>query len=459
MYNTLLKRRNTMVDDNLFVKKIKNILNTTNNNEMKELYNNMSSYQKKIYDSWLDNPDLFVDYSLNDLIFDFDKNFVEKILEIELDFYLKNSNIEGNKRNGYTKDISLTLLDRTVNINRPRLRCEKDFNSIFIPKRTRVLKDLKDNIILLFSKNNSINDIKDILSSMFNIDISTGKISELLQEVSDKVFEWRTRTLDKCYFTINIDCTYITLRDNKDISSHKIPVYVAVGTKLTGHKEIIGIYLGNEDQNMKIIDEYRNIDISEATSFWVEIFEDLKDRGIEKVLYIISDGLTGIENAINNSFPTTKYQRCIVHVVRNLKSYTNKSNSAMIIHDFKNIYLAPNKDLALENYNDFLEKYKDNKTIIKHVKEYIEYVLPLFDIPINIRNYIYTNNIVESVNSKIKRGFYGRGALPNINSALNIIFLNLEDLEKKWTKSKVSNWNNIFNELNTIYHDDIQNYL
>lgn len=116
-------------------------------------------------------------------------------------------------------------------------------------------------------------------------------------------------------------------------------------------------------------------------------------------------------------------------------------------------------DLALENYNDFLEKYKDNKTIIKHVKEYIEYVLPLFDIPINIRNYIYTNNIVESVNSKIKRGFYGRGALPNINSALNIIFLNLEDLEKKWTKSKVSNWNNIFNELNTIYHDDIQNYL
>ena len=459
MYNTLLKRGNTMVDDNLFIEKIKNILNTSNNNDMKILYDNMSSYQKKIYDSWIDNPDLFIDYSLNDLIFDFDKDFVEKILEIELDFYLKNSDINGNKRNGYTKDISLTLLDRTININRPRLRNEKEFNSIFIPKRTRVLKDLKDNIILLFSKNNSVNDIKDILSSMFNIDISTGKISELLQEVSDKVFEWRTRHLDKCYFAINVDCTYITLRDNKDISSHKIPVYVAVGTKLTGHKEIIGIYLGNEDQNMKIIDEYRNIDIAEATSFWVDIFEDLKDRGIEKVFYIISDGLTGIENAINNSFPNTKYQRCIVHVVRNLKAYTNKRNSAMIIHDFKNIYLAPNKELALENYNNFLEKYKDNKTIIKHVKEYIEYVLPLFDIPINIRKYIYTNNIVESVNSKIKRGFYGRGALPNINSALNIIFLNLEDLEKKWAKSKVSNWNNIYNELYSIYQSDIDKYL
>ncbi len=449
----------TMVDDNLFVEKIKNILNTSNNNDMKLLYNNMSSYQKKIYDSWIDNPDLFIDYSLNDLIFDFDKDFVEKILEIELDFYLKNSAINGNKRNGYTKDISLTLLDRTISINRPRLRNEKEFNSIFIPKRTRVLKDLKDNIILLFSKNNSINDIKDILSAMFNIDISTGKISELLQEISDKVFEWRTRPLDKCYFTINIDCTYISLRDNKDISSHKIPVYVAVGTKLNGHKEIIGIYLGNEDQNMKIIDEYHNIDIAEATSFWVNIFDDFKDRGIEKVLYIISDGLSGIESAINNSFPSTRYQRCIVHVVRNLKNYTNKNNSAAIIHDFKNIYLAPNRELALENYNDFLIKYKDNKTLIKHVKEYIEYILPLFDIPTNIRKYIYTNNIVESVNSKIKRGFYGRGALPNINSALNIIFLNLENLESKWTKSKVNNWNNIYNELYSIYNSEIDKYL
>ena len=448
-----------MVDDNLFIDNIKSILNISNNDEMKFLYNEMSSYQKKIFNSWISNPELFIDYSLNDLIFDFDKDFVEKILEIELDFYLKNSNIEGNKRNGYTKDISLTLLDRTVNINRPRLRNEKNFDSIFIPKRTRVLKDLKDNIILLFSKNNSVNDIKDILSAMFNIDISTGKISELLQDISDKVFEWRTRKLDPCYFTVNIDCTYITIRDNKDISSHKVPIYVAVGTKLTGHKEILGVYLGNEDQNMKIIDEYHSIDIAEAASFWIDIFEDLKDRGVENIFYIISDGLTGIENAINNSFPTTKYQRCIVHIVRNLKTYTNKNNSAIIISDFKKIYSAPNKELALDSYNDFLEKYKDNKTVIKHVKEYIQYISPLFDIPINIRKYIYTNNIVESVNSKIKRGFYGRGALPNINSALNIVFLNLEDLEKKWSKSKVNNWNNIYNELYEIYKTEIDKYL
>ena len=261
---------------------IKNILDK-NNDYIGNLYNNMSSYQKNIFDSWSLEPEKFEDYSLNDLIFDFDKNFVEKILEIELDYYLKNTKIEGNKRNGYTKDISISLMDRKISINRPRLRNEKGFDSIFIPKRTRIIKDLQDNILLLYSKNNSINDIKDIISKMFGLDISTGKISEMIQDISYSVLQWRNKKLDKCYFTVNIDCTYISLRDNKDISTHKVPIYVVVGTKLNGHKEILGIYLGNEDQNKNIIDKYHNVDIAEATSFWVEIFEDLKDRGIEKI--------------------------------------------------------------------------------------------------------------------------------------------------------------------------------
>ena len=305
------------------------------------------------------------------------------------------------------------------------------------------MKDISNNVLLLYSKNNSVNEIKDILAAMFGIKISTGKISELIQDVSYNISEWRNKKLNKCYFCINIDCTYISIRDNKDINSHKIPIYVVVGTTLLGTKEIIGIYLGNEDENKNIIDSLHNDDIAEATSYWINIFEDLKDRGIQKVLYASSDGLAGIENAIKSAFPDVFYQRCLVHIVRNLKTYTNKNNCKSIISDFKNIYSSPNKDLAIENYNYFLDKYKDNKTVINHVKEYIQYVMPLFDLPINIRKYIYTNNIVESVNSKIKRGFYGRGALPNTNAALNIIFLNLDDLENKWKKKKVPNWNNI----------------
>ena len=449
------------METNHFIDNMKNILDRTNNHEINNLYQDMSKYQRKIFDSWNDNIDGFIDYSLNDLLFDFDKDFIEKILEFELDLYLneKLKNGEYNKKNGSTKDIRLTLGNDVIEINRPRLRNEADFDSIFIPKRTRIINDIHDNIVLLYSKNNSVNDIKDILKCMFNIHISTGKISELLSEVSNKVLEWRNRKLDRCYFTLNIDCTYISIRDNKDIKTHKIPVYVVVGTKLTGHKEIVGIYLGNEDENKRIIDELHHDDIAEATSFWISVFDDLKSRGIEKVLYAISDGLSGIENAVKQEFNTTFYQRCVVHIVRNLKSYTNKKNSKEIISDFKKIYSAPNKDIAKENCNYFLEKYQANKTVIKHIKEYITYIMPLFDLPEAIRKYIYTNNIVESVNSKIKRGFYGRGALPNANSALNIIFLNLDDLEKKWMKNKVTNWDKIYNELMSVHYEDIKEYL
>lgn len=449
------------MENNNFIYNIRNVLDRTNNKEIDSLYNDMSKYQKRIFDSWSNDIDKFADYSLNELLFDFDKEFIEKLLELELNIYLNERLDKGeyNKRNGYTQDINLTLGNTTIDINRPRLRNEKEFDSIFLPKRTRIIKDLHENILLLYSKNNSVNDIKDILKCMFNIDISTGKISELLQDVSENVYEWRNKKLDKCYFTTNIDCTYISIRDNKNLVTHKIPIYVVVGTKLSGHKEIIGVYLGNEDENKNIMDKYYNENVAESTTFWITVFEDLKKRGVEKILYVVSDGLKGIENAVKQEFEGAFYQRCIVHVVRNLKTYTNKNNCKQVIHDFKNIYSAPTKELALENYNYFLEKYKDNTTIINHVEEYIEYVIPLFNLPTGIRKYIYTNNIVESVNSKIKRGFYGRGSLPNANSALNIIFLNLNDLEKKWKEKKVSNWNNIYNELMTVHYEDIKEYL
>ena len=134
-------------------------------------------------------------------------------------------------------------------------------------------------------------------------------------------------------------------------------------------------------------------------------------------------------------------------------------NTNIGINDFKKIYTAANKDLAELYANEFLDKYKDKSSIIKHAKVYIDEIMPLFDLPINIRKYVYTNNIVESVNSKIQRGFYGRGALPNAESAINIIYVNLIDLEKKWNKSKVTNWDKIFSEIQIVHKNIIDEYL
>ena len=445
--------------NNNFSNTIQHILNN-NDNKYVELYNDMSKYQKQIFNNMKNDYYFLENYSLKDLVFDFDSEFIKELLSLEIDLYLEDCKKKGisNKKNGCTKNITLKTANRTINFNRPRLRNEANFDSELIPKRTRILNDLTDNIILLYSKNNSINDIKDILSQMFNIDISSGLISNITNSIQEQVMSWRNRDLNKCYFALNIDCMYITIRDNKNLCSHKLPVYVAVGTNLSGHKEIVGIYLGNEDSQKNIIDSLYETDISESKTFWLEVFNDLKDRGLEKILYVVSDGVTGIKDAIKDEFPDAFYQRCVVHIVRNLDKYVSKKER-YIISDFKKIYTASNKNLAELYANEFLEKYKDKKIVIKHAQTYINEIIPLFDLPENIRKYVYTNNIVESVNSKIQRGFYGRGALPNTESAINIIYVNLTDLEKKWAKTKVANWNNIFNEIQQVHKDIIEQYL
>lgn len=459
MYNILYKTGVCGMDD--YIDSVNTKLADKSNKTIQNLYDNMSSYQKGIFDKLCTDQDFSENYTLSNLVFDFDNNVVRTLLEIELDTYIdycKLNNIP-NKKNGVGKNITITTSYGVINFNRPRLRFEKDFDSILIPKRTKILDDLNDNIILLYSKNNSVNDIKDLLVSIFNIDISTGYISEVTQRVADQVMAWRNRKLDPCYFCVNIDCLYITIRDNKSLVSHKIPVYVAVGTKLDGHKEIIGLYLGNEDEYKNKIDSLYDKDISESKTYWTEVFEDLKDRGVEKILFLVSDGVTGITDASKEAFNGVFHQICVVHIVRNLKKVSTKTYSKIVLKDFKKIYTAPTKEIANLCWEEFKENHKDKKTIIKHATKYFDQIIPLFDLPTNIRKYVYTNNIVESVNSKIQRGFYGRGALPNKESALNIIYLNLIDLEKKWKKCKVPNWDKIYNELITVYYDEIKDYI
>lgn len=447
---------NENVLDNIY-----NVIAKSDNREIKKLYEDMSRYQKNIIEEWKTNQEKFNDYSLNDLIFDFDREFVEHILELELDLYIKATNEanDTNKKNGYTKDIKIIFGDKEMTLNRPRARNEKGFNSVIIPKRTKIIKDLKDNIILLFSKNNSIDDIKEILKGMFGINVSIGTISTLINTITEEVLAWRNKPLQKCYLCINIDCTYITIRDEKYKGSHSVPVYIGVGTDLKGHKEIVGMYLGNEDENKNVIDKLSNKDIGESKVYWINVFENLKERGLEKVLFVVSDGLKGIEDAIKGTLEGARHQRCIVHLDRNLAKYIPEKDKKEILGDFKKTYIASTKEESNQSFDYFKEKYKDRKIMIKYAEEYYTHIEKLYDYPETIRKYIYTNNIIESANSKIQRGFYGRGSLPNATSAINILYCALVDLENKWQKKTVTNWNKIHKELLTFFHNEIAEYL
>ena len=374
-------------------------------------------------------------------------DLIQALLEGEMEAFLgyeKGTHEEKedeNRRNGYSsKGKKVKTKSGEFTVDMPRDRKGK-FDPIIVGKRQRVIEDLDEQVITMYSRGMTLEDIKETIKSVYKIELSNQTISTLTASVSETVEAWQNRELKECYPFIYVDCIYCYVKEN--LTSVKKAVYVMLGIDTEGKKEVLGIWINK----------------SESATFWNEIFEEVKTRGVKEIFFVSMDGLKGLEEAIEKIYPKTITQRCIVHIVRNLYSVLNKKEAGEIIKDFKKIYTSATKEMAEIEYKEFKEKYKENKLIMKFATKYIEEIIPLFDLPINIRKYIYTNNIVESVNLKVQRGFYGRGALPNADSALNIIYVNLLDLEKKWNKSKVSNWNNIFNEIQIVHKDVLEKYI
>jgi len=228
----------------------------------------------------------------------------------------------------------------------------------------------------------------------------------------------------------------------KDLVSINQAIYVMIGVDARGYKEIIGIWA----------------DVNESATFWTNILEEIKERGVLDILFISMDGLTGLNEAIEIVYPKTNTQRCIVHLSRNLYKICPRKEAKEIISDFKKIYKSGNKEEAKYNYELFIEKYKDKKLIIKKVNEYMEYIYNLMEYPNEIRKIIYTTNPIESVNSALRKVTRGKGSFPSYESVMKVLYLRVRELEKKWTRP-ISNWSTIILQLSSIFGDRVNKYL
>ena len=173
---------------------------------------------------------------------------------------------------------------------------------------------------------------------------------------------------------------------------------------------------------------------TESASFWNSVFEDLKERGVEDILYMSSDGIAGFKGSLEMVFPKTQSQRCVVHLVRNLYSICPKKEAKEIIADFKKIYTSITQEEANLMLDAFREKYKDQKRIVKKVESFMQYLESLFELPEEIRKYIYTSNAVESVNSALRKVTRGKGSFPSESSVFKVLYLRIKELTEKWKK-------------------------
>lgn len=367
----------------------------------------------------------------------------QSLLEAEFEVFMKEQKGAENKKNGYTTEKPgevKTTSGVETSVHMPRDRNGK-FEPIIVPKRSRILEDFSDVSILLYSKGNSLDDIRELLKEVYKVKISKTYISELISSVREKVKIWQERKLKPIYAIAYIDGLHCTVKI--DGKAKKVAVYVVIGVDLEGKKEILSMEIS---------------DGSESATFWTEVLYDLKNRGVEDILYIAMDGLAGLKESVEAIFPFTKTQRCIVHIVRNLYKLCSQKIKKEVVAEFKKIYTAGTLKEAELYYKAFLKKYSDKPTIIKYAENNIDHIYSLFYETKEIRRLIYTTNAVESVNSSLRRVTNGKGMFMSKESLLQVLYLRAEDLEKKWSKG-IKGWNKILTDLVNQYEERVTKHL
>lgn len=368
------------------------------------------------------------------------KQGVNEMLQGELDDHLgyekhaPEGRGSGNSRNGFSskKIKSETLGDVVLSIPRDR---NASFEPRLIPKHQRMSEQIEQSIIGMYSRGMSTRDIEDQIREMYGVEISESTVSTVTSRVLDMIKEWQSRPLEPVYFTCWMDGIQFKVRHNGKVVSKCI--YLVIGLKNDGLKEILGMWI-NE---------------TESASFWLSVLTDLRARGVNDILIACTDNLTGFTKAIAEVFPQTITQLCVVHQIRNSCKYVVWKERKEFSADLKLIYAAVNKDAARAALDDFTAKWKSKYgyAILSWEKNWDE-LTSYFDFPLEIRKIIYTTNVIESLNSGIRKFTKAKNLFPDDQAALKAVYLSVMNIQKKWTMP-VRDWGKIINQFSIIFEN------
>jgi len=316
------------------------------------------------------------------------KRGLEKMLEGELDGHLdydKNQKSgSGNTRNGYSqKKVRSSYGEDTIKVPRDR---DGSFNPMIVPKRKNMVDGIENVIVSLYAKGMSNSDIEEQISEVYGFDVSTSTISRITDRISNDIVAWQNRPLEPVYLIVWMDGIVFKVRENSKVVNKTI--YIAVGLRRDGKKEVLGLWLGK----------------NESAAFWMSVLTDMKARGVEDILITATDNLNGFTDTIRNVFPQSKTQICVVHQIRNACRYVVWKDKKAFTRDMKLIYDAPTKQAAEAALEDFATKWNSKYSYaIKSWRDNWEDLTVFYEFPLEIRRIIYTTNLIENLNGKIRK--------------------------------------------------------
>ncbi len=386
---------------------------------------------------------------LNALMRTLMKSALERMLDSEMDVHLgrkavaalppaENANpglpAPANRRNGHSqKTVRGELGELTLDTPRDR---NGTFEPQLIAKHQRRLSGFDEKILALYAKGMTTRDIQDIVKELYGVDVSPTLVSEITADLDAEVSAWRQRRLDAVWPIVYLDGIVVHVRgENGRVSQHTM--YVAIGVNLWGKKELLGLWLSE----------------AEGAKFWLLCLTDLKNRGLQDIFIVCVDGLTGFPEAIRTAYPRTKVQLCIVHLVRAALKYVTDKDSRVVAADLKKIYQSATVGEAEAELEKFAEVWGAKyPTIVKQWRLKWTDIIALFDFPPAIRKAIYTTNVIESVNSVIRKFTRNRKQYPNAESALKLVYLAIHEASQKWTMPIVG-WKAALNHFAIVFED------
>ena len=376
------------------------------------------------------------------------KDVLENILEVEMgehlgrDKYDRQTDIDQddrNYRNGYSKK-TLRSSFGDVDLDVPRDR-KAEFEPQIIKKYETVCNELDKKIISLYAKGMSTRDIQAEVEDLYGITLSPSMISKITDKVIATATEWQNRMLDEIYPIVYLDAMYFKVRSNGKIVNKA--VYICLGYTLEGYKDILGIW----------------VDEAEGAKFWLSICNDLKNRGVKKILIACMDGLKGLPQAIKTVFPTVDIQTCIVHQIRNSIKYIASKDKKAFMKDLKEVYKATTEELALAQLDSLKEKWGSNYgMVIDSWYNNWNNLDTFFKFSPQIRKLIYTTNVLEGFNRQVRKFTKVRTIFPTDESLNKCVYLATMEIMEKWTQP-IHNWRTTLAELSLYFEEQLKDEL
>lgn len=368
------------------------------------------------------------------------KRGIEKMLEGELDGHLGYSKHEksnnSNARNGFAKKkVKTSYGESEIQVPRDR---EATFNPMLIPKRKSIVDGIENVIVSLYAKGMSNSDIEEQIREVYNFDVSTSTISRITDAITNDIVAWQNRPLEPVYLIVWMDGIVFKVRENSKVINKT--VYIAVGLRRDGKKEVLGLWLGK----------------NESAAFWMSVLTDMKARGVEDLLITATDNLNGFTDTIRTIYPESKTQICVVHQIRNACRYVVWKDKKAFTRDMKSIYNAPTKQAAEAALNDFAKTWESKYSYaIKSWRDNWEGLTVFFEFPLEIRKIIYTTNLIENLNGKIRKYTKNKLSFPTDEAVMKSVYLAVREATKKWSMP-IRNWGIVLNQFLTIYEKRVR---